>query len=74
MTELITFLSGGRLDLFIILGLLLALVWVTKQWREAEKGRIEDLRTMIELAAEVKNSVGTLVELVKADNSPRRSR
>lgn len=73
VTELIAFLSGGRLDLFIILGLMLALVWVVKQWREAEKGRIEDLKTMAVLATEVKNNVATLIELVKADN-PRRSR
>lgn len=71
MAELIAFLSGGRLDLFIILGLLLALLWVTKQWREAEKGRIEDLRTMIELATEVKNSVKELVDLTKGGRRTR---
>lgn len=74
MAELVAFLSGGRLDLFIILGLLLALVWVTKQWRKAEEGRIEDLKTMVELATEVKNNVATLVELVKDNGSGRRTR
>lgn len=79
MTELTGFLEKGRLDLFIIVGLLAALVWVVKQWRAAEKykddlhdGRREDMMRMVELAAEVKNSVETLVELIK--NGNRRSR
>jgi len=79
VTELTGFLEKGRLDLFIIVGLLAALVWVVKQWRAAEKykddlhdGRREDMMRMVELAAEVKNSVETLVELIK--NGNRRSR
>lgn len=78
MTELTGFLEKGRLDLFIIVGLMGALIWVVKQWRSAEKekdalqeARLGDVRKIVELAAEVKNSVQTLVELIKGD---RRSR
>mgnify|MGYP000983005237 CR=1 FL=1 len=78
MEDLLTFLKEGRLDLFMIVGLTIALVWTVKQWREAEKdkdriqdARIEDVRAMVELATEVKNSVGTLVKLIEGN---RRSR
>lgn len=78
MEDLLTFLKEGRLDLFMIVGLTIALVWTVKQWREAEKdkdriqdARVEDVRAMVELATEVKNSVGTLVKLIEGN---RRSR
>ena len=78
MDELLAFLKEGRLDLFMIVGLTIALVWTVKQWREAEKdkdriqdARVEDVRAMVELATEVKNSVGTLVKLIEGN---RRSR
>jgi hypothetical protein len=78
VTELTGFLEKGRLDLFIIVGLMGALVWVVKQWRAAEKAKDDlhearrtDVMRVVELATEVKNSVETLVELIKGD---RRSR
>lgn len=78
MEDLLTFLKEGRLDLFMIVGLTIALVWTVRQWREAEKdkdriqdARVEDVRAMVELATEVKNSVGTLVKLIEGN---RRSR
>lgn len=72
MGDLIRLLESGKLEYFMILGLLLALLWVVKQWREAEKGRVEDLRTMVALATEVKNSVKELVDLVKGSRSRAR--
>lgn len=78
MDDLLTFLKEGRLDLFMIVGLTIALVWTVRQWREAEKdkdriqdARVEDVRAMVALATEVKNSVGTLVKLIEGN---RRSR
>ena len=64
-------LAAGRYDLFIIGGLVLYSVWATVQWRAAEKGRLEDLKTIVALAVEVKNHVATLVDLIK---DGRRSR
>ena len=71
MNEITGFFEAGRLDVVIFIGLLGALLWTVKQWRDAEKGRIEDLRTMVTLATEVKNSVATLVELVKGERGSR---
>lgn len=71
MNELTTFFEAGRLDVVIFIGLLGALLWTVKQWRDAEKGRIEDLRAMVTLATEVKNSVATLVELIKGERGSR---
>lgn len=71
MGDITSFFEAGRLDVVIFLGLLGALLWTVKQWREAEKGRIEDLRTMVTLATEVKNSVATLVDLIKAERGSR---
>lgn len=73
VADLVRLLEAGKLEYYIILGQLLALLWVVKQWRSAEKDRVEDLKTMVGLATEVKNNVATLVELVK-ESSPRRSR
>lgn len=67
MSELTGFLKSGEYVPFIIMGLLLALMWVTAQWRKSEAGRIEDLKTIVALGVEVKNSVATLVELIKSD-------
>lgn len=70
MTDLTRFLEEGRLDIFIVLALLLALVWVVKQWRQAEKdkdrlheARLTDAKEMSVLATEVKNSVATLIKI-----------
>lgn len=71
MSDLTKFFEAGRLDVVIFVGLVGALLWTVKQWREAEKGRIEDLKTMVTLATEVKNSVGTLVELVKGERGAK---
>lgn len=71
MEDITKFFEAGRFDVVLFLLLVSALVWVTKQWREAEKGRIEDLRTMVTLATEVKNSVATLVELVKGNRGAK---
>lgn len=65
MTDLLRLLESGKLEYYIIFGQLLGWLWTVKQWRDAEKGRVEDLRTMIELATEVKNSVKELVDLTK---------
>lgn len=67
MSDLTSFLKSGEYVPFIILGLLSALLWVTAQWRKSEAGRIEDLKTIVALGVEVKNSVATLVELIKSD-------
>lgn len=73
MADLVRLLEAGKLEYYIILGQLLGWLWTVKQWRSAEKDRVEDLKTMVGLATEVKNNVATLVELVK-ESSPRRSR
>lgn len=69
MTDLTRLLEEGKLDIFVILALLLALVWVVKQWRQAEKDkdqlhkdRLEDTKVMYVLATEVKNVVSALVQ------------
>lgn len=69
MNDLTRLLEEGKLDVFIILALLIALVWVVKQWRQAEKDkdqlhkdRLEDTKVMYVLATEVKNVVSALVQ------------
>ena len=69
MTDLTRFLEEGHLDIFIVLSLLLALVWVVKQWRQAEKdkdalheARLKDAKEMSVLATEVKNVISALVQ------------
>lgn len=69
MNDLTRLLEEGKLDIFVILALLLALVWVVKQWRQAEKDkdqlhkdRLEDTKVMYVLATEVKNVVSALVQ------------
>ena len=69
MDDLTRLLENGRLDVFIVLALLLALVWVVKQWRQAEKdkdalheARLKDAKEMSVLATEVKNVVSALVQ------------
>lgn len=69
--ELSGFIKAGEWVPFIILSLLLALMWVTAQWRKSEAGRIEDLKTIVALGVEVKNNIATLVELVKGDRRDR---
>jgi hypothetical protein len=68
MTDLTKFLEEGRLDIFIVVSLLLALVWVVKQWRLAEKdkdnlheARLKDAKEMSVLATEVKNVISALI-------------
>lgn len=69
MNDLTRLLENGRLDVFIVLALLLALVWVVKQWRQAEKdkdqlheARLKDAKEMSVLATEVKNVISALVQ------------
>ena len=69
MDDLTRLLESGRLDVFIVLALLLALVWVVKQWRQAEKdkdslheARLKDAKEMSVLATEVKDVISTLVQ------------
>lgn len=69
MNDLTRLLEEGKLDIFVILALLLALVWVVRQWRQAEKDkdqlhkdRLEDTKVMYVLATEVKNVVSALVQ------------
>lgn len=69
MNDLTRLLEDGRLDVAIILALLLALVWVVRQWRQAERdkdalheARLRDAKEMSVLATEVKNVVSALVQ------------
>jgi len=69
MTDLSKFLESGRLDLFVVMSLMLALIWVVKQWRMAEKdkdllheARLKDAKEMSVLATEVKNVISALVQ------------
>lgn len=71
MSDLTKFFEAGRLDVVIYLGLTGALLWTVKQWRDAEKGRIEDLKMIVTLATEVRNSLATLVELIKGDRGSK---
>lgn len=71
MSDLIEFLQGGQIELFVVLALTLALVWVVRQWRQAESDkddlhneRLKDAREMYVLAGEVKTSIETLVRTV----------
>lgn len=65
MADLVRLLEAGKLEYYIIVGQLLGWLWTVKQWRSAEQGRVEDLKTMVALATEVKNSVKELVDLTK---------
>lgn len=78
MSDLLRFLEAGRFDLVIIVGLLLALLWAVKQWRAAEAdkdklqdARLDDVRLMVQLATEVKNSVASLVQLIERGGRER---
>lgn len=71
MADLIRMLESGNLSVFIIAGLMMGLLWVTAQWRKAEAGRIEDLKTIVALGVEVKNNINTLIELIKGDRRDR---
>lgn len=71
MDDLTRLLENGRLDVVVTLALLMALVWVVKQWRQAERdkdvlheARLQDAREMSVLATEVKNVVSALVQSV----------
>lgn len=69
VTDLVKYLESGRTDIFVMLALLLALLWVVKQWRQAEmekdalhEARLRDAKEMSVLATEVKNVVSALVQ------------
>lgn len=69
MEQLAAYLDQGVLGLTVFT-LLLALVWVVRQWRQAERdkdalheARLQDAKEMAVLATEVKNSVATLVRI-----------
>ena len=65
MSDLIRLLDSGRLEHFIIVGLMIGWAWTAKQWRESEKGRLEDLKAILPLAEGMKNTVATLVSWSK---------
>lgn len=69
--ELSDFIKAGEWVPFITSALVLALLWVTAQWRKSEAGRLEDLKTIVALGVEVKNNIATLVELIKDDRRGR---
>lgn len=68
MDELVKNAESGRWDVFAVAGLLFALVWVVRQWRQSEKdkdalheARLTDAKEMVTLATEVKNVIVSLV-------------